>query len=110
MLQNLLDNALKFTPEGGDIAIQLENRLSGVEVYIADTGIGIAKADQAYIFERYKQLSKTCFSKKGMGLGLAIVKKILDLHQVNINVKSAPGEGTTFWFELPVFHKANFAF
>jgi signal transduction histidine kinase len=102
VLQNLLDNAFKFTPEGGRIAIKLENRSSGVEIHIADTGIGIEKDDQAYIFERYNQISKIGFPKKGMGLGLAIVKKILDLHQVSINVKSAPGEGTTFWFELPV--------
>ena len=102
VLQNLIDNALKFTPEGGQITIHLENKSSGVEVHIIDTGIGIEKEDQAYIFERYNQLSKVEFSKKSMGLGLAIVKKILDLHQVNINVKSAVGEGTTFWFELPV--------
>lgn len=108
VLQNLLDNAMKFTPEGGSITIQLENKLHGVEVYIADTGIGIEKADQAYIFERYNQLSKSEFSKKGIGLGLAIVKKILDLHHVKINVKSVLGEGTTFWFELPVMDKVNF--
>lgn len=109
VLQNLLDNAMKFTPEGGSITILLENKLQGVEVNIADTGIGIEKADQAYIFERYNQLSKDKFSKKGMGLGLAIVKKILDLHHVNINVKSELGEGTTFWFELPVKEKLNFS-
>jgi signal transduction histidine kinase len=102
VLQNLIDNALKFTPEGGQITIHLENKSSGVEVHIIDTGIGIEKDDQVYIFERHNQLSKVEFSKKSMGLGLAIVKKILDLHQVNINVKSAIGEGTTFWFELPV--------
>ena len=101
VLQNLLDNALKFTPDGGKITVNLKNRPSGVEVYISDTGIGIEKADQAYIFERYNQLD-TGGTKKGMGLGLAIVKKILDLHHVNINVNSIPGQGTTFWFELQV--------
>ena len=105
VLQNLLDNALKFTPEGGQVTIILKNQVSGVEVHIADTGIGIDKVNQAYIFERYNQLSGIGPSKKGMGLGLAIVKKILDLYHVNINVKSAPHEGTVFWFELPVLQK-----
>ncbi|MBI2272288.1 MAG: HAMP domain-containing histidine kinase [Bacteroidetes bacterium] len=107
VIQNLLDNALKFTPEGGCITIQLQTKLQGVEVSIADTGIGIDEVDQAYIFERYNQLSKNEFPKKGMGLGLAIVKKILDLHQIKINVKSVLGEGTTFWFELPVMERIN---
>ncbi len=110
VLQNLLDNAMKFTLPGGQITIQLENKLTGVKINIADTGIGIAKEDQAFIFDRYKQLSDTNFSKKGMGLGLAIVKKILDLHQISIHVKSAPGIGTTFWFEIPIFYKTNIAF
>lgn len=104
VFQNLLDNAFKFTPQGGQITIQLRNHLTGVKVQIADTGIGIAKADQAYIFDRYKQLPGDAQPQKtmGMGLGLAIVKKILDLHQVKIYVNSAPGEGALFWFELPV--------
>lgn len=105
VLQNLLDNALKFTPKGGCISIRLENRLSGVEVQVSDTGVGISKADQAYIFERYRQVPDEKAAKKGMGLGLAIAKKILDLHQVKINLRSTPGEGTVFWFEFPAFNK-----
>jgi signal transduction histidine kinase len=102
VLQNLLDNALKFTPAGGSITIQLQNRHTGIEVSVSDTGIGISKEDQPFIFERHKQVPGEGDSKKGMGLGLAIVKKILELHQVNINVKSTLGLGTAFWFELPV--------
>ncbi|MBI5856588.1 MAG: HAMP domain-containing histidine kinase [Sphingobacteriales bacterium] len=109
VLQNLIDNAFKFTFHGGSITVHLENRPAGVEVRIADTGIGIAKHEQVFIFERYKQLSDEASLKRGMGLGLAIVKKILDLHQVSINVKSAPGEGTVFWFELPFFSRINIA-
>jgi signal transduction histidine kinase len=105
VLQNLLDNAIKFTSSHGRINIQLINRQYGVEVSVADTGIGIALEDQTYIFERYKQLTDGS-SNKGMGIGLAIVKKILDLHHINIQVKSIPGEGTIFWFEIPVFNNA----
>jgi len=102
VIQNLLDNALKFTPEGGRVTIQLQKKSTGVEVQIADTGQGIEEADQPFIFERYKQVNeRTISTKKGMGLGLAIVKKILDLHQVAIYVRSTPSLGTVFWFELP---------
>lgn len=105
VLQNLLDNAMKFTPGGGSIIVRLENRPQGVEITVTDTGVGIERADQPYIFERFNQVSKTGFSSKGMGLGLTIVKKILDLHHVTINMESMLGKGTTFWFELPVAAK-----
>jgi signal transduction histidine kinase len=103
VLQNLLDNALKFTPSGGQIKMELLPRSNGVEVVIADTGIGISHEDQLYIFDRHKQMAESSFTTKGMGLGLAIVKKILDLHNVNIHVQSTLGSGSSFWFELPVF-------
>lgn len=103
VLQNLVDNAFKFTPDGGSIAIQLSYIPTGVQVEVADTGVGIAHEDQAYIFERYKQLQKDELPKKGMGIGLAIVKKILELHQATIQVTSEPGKGAAFWFVLPVF-------
>jgi signal transduction histidine kinase len=106
VLQNLIDNAFKFTPDGGRIAIQLKQVQAGVQVRVADTGIGIAPEDQAYIFERYKQLPRQGLSQKGMGIGLAIVKKILELHQASIQVSSEPGKGTAFWFVLPVFTRS----
>jgi signal transduction histidine kinase len=103
VLQNLLDNALKFTPPGGQIHIRLDHKSNGIEVIIADTGIGISNEDQIYIFDRHKQTSEFIDNTKGMGLGLAIVKKILDLHNVNIHVQSSLGKGSIFRFELPVF-------
>lgn len=106
VLQNLLDNAFKFTPDGGSITIQLLHTKAGIQVQVADTGIGITPEEQAHIFERYKQLNKSDNTKTGMGIGLAIVKKILELHQADIGVKSEPGKGSTFWFELPVFPRA----
>ena len=101
-IQNLVDNALKFTPHGGKITITLQNRVTGIEVSVADTGPGISLEDQPYVFERYKKLSgNESVNHEGMGLGLAIVKKILDLHQSGIHIKSTPGMGTIFWFQLP---------
>jgi signal transduction histidine kinase len=108
VLQNLIDNAFKYTPNGGSITIQLMQTSAGVQVKVADTGIGIAPEDQAYIFERYKQLHKDDLPKKGMGIGLAIVKKILELHQSTIQVTSEPGKGAAFWFVLPAYPNARF--
>jgi signal transduction histidine kinase len=103
VLQNLLDNAFKFTPDNGDITIQLSQSSGGVKIQVKDSGVGIAPEDQAYIFERYKQIETGEYNKKGMGIGLAIVKKILELHQASIEVNSEPGKGTAFFFELPSF-------
>ena len=101
VIQNLLDNALRFTDDAGSITVRLHNQAAGIEVAVSDNGVGIPLSKQSFIFERYKQLPGFEGSDKGMGLGLAIVKKILDLHQTNIHIKSAPGSGTTFWFLLP---------
>lgn len=102
VIQNLLDNSLKFTPRNGRITITLQDKMTGIEVLVSDTGSGIPLKDQPYIFERYKQLpGKDGAVYEGMGLGLAIAKKIMDLHHAAINVKSTPGAGTAFWFQLP---------
>jgi len=104
VFQNLLDNALKFTSRFGNVTIQLSECSAGVVVQVSDTGIGIATEDQSFIFERYKQLNKQD-TRKGMGIGLAIVKKILELHQIAIEVSSEQGKGTAFTFVLPVSAK-----
>jgi signal transduction histidine kinase len=102
VFQNLLDNAFKFTKEGGRINIKLMETKTHIKIEILDTGIGIAPEDITHIFERYKQLDKESIAKKGMGIGLAIVKKILELHQTKIDVSSKVGEGSVFWFDLPI--------
>lgn len=109
VLQNLIDNAFRFTPDGGQITITLARVASGVKVQVADTGIGIAPEDQSYIFQRYIQLGDTRMRKNGMGIGLAIAKKILELHQSVIEVTSVPGKGTCFHFTLPIANKAMLA-
>lgn len=100
VLQNLLDNALRHTPAGGEVSIQLNNTPEGVRIMVADTGPGIPEAQQAHIFERYRQLE----TKKatGSGLGLAIVKKILEIHQATIHVRNREQNGAEFWFQLPL--------
>ncbi|MEM7659079.1 MAG: HAMP domain-containing sensor histidine kinase [Bacteroidota bacterium] len=108
VLQNLLDNALKFTPEGGRVKIQLSNsEAAGVQVRVADSGPGIPEEEQSHIFDRYQRGSRTGPQAKGAGLGLAIVKKILELHDARIRVQSQLNEGTAFWFELPGYRVAG---
>lgn len=102
VFQNLLDNAFKFTPDGGTISIRLTQARQGIRVQVTDTGIGISAEEQTHIFERYRQLDKTDGPRKGMGIGLAIVKKILELHQSAIDVSSEPGRGTAFRFIIPI--------
>jgi len=100
VFQNLIDNALKYTPEGGFIELRFFNTDGGVEVEVADNGPGIPEKDQKHIFERYRK-STGDQQVQGTGLGLAIVKKILDIHQSTIQVISAPDEGCRFQFQLP---------
>jgi signal transduction histidine kinase len=100
---NLLSNAVKFTPEGGRISLKA-HRLDGtVEIAVTDTGIGIAPEDQAAIFEEFRQVgSDEARKQEGTGLGLTLAKKFVDLHGGRIWVESAPGQGSTFTFTLPV--------
>ena len=103
VLQNLMDNALKFTPEGGTVTIELQEAGHHVEVRVADTGPGIPESEQSYIFERYHKGGPTDKKSKGAGLGLAIAKKILELHNSTIQVHSKLNEGTSFEFNLPAY-------
>jgi len=101
-IQNLMDNALKFTPEHGKVVVQILPQDNNVAITIKDSGPGIAKENQHLVFERYRQ-TKTGKQKEGAGLGLAIVKKIMELHNASIKVLSKPNEGTSFSFSLPVY-------
>ncbi|MEM7483785.1 MAG: HAMP domain-containing sensor histidine kinase [Bacteroidota bacterium] len=101
-IQNLMDNALKFTPEGGEVIVKIKTDDDHVEITIKDSGPGIQKDNQALIFERYRQ-TKAGKEKEGTGLGLAIVKKIIEIHDSSITVLSKPNEGTSFSFSLPVY-------
>jgi len=101
-LQNLLDNALKFTPSGGTVTLNLDSNADQVKVGISDTGPGISKGDQSVIFDRYRQAQRRS-AQDGAGLGLAIVKKIMELHNTTIQVISSTNEGSTFFFHLPKY-------
>ncbi len=102
VLLNLLSNALKFTPEGGriDVGARLHDHVA--EVSVADTGIGIAPADQEAVFEEFRQVGAADKKSEGTGLGLALSRKFIELHGGRIWVKSQLGTGSTFTFTLPL--------
>jgi signal transduction histidine kinase len=102
VLMNLVGNAIKFT-EAGSVAIRAWVEDDGLRVSVADTGAGIAAEDQARIFQEFQQVDSSSTRKKGgTGLGLAITKRIVELHGGRIWVESTQGEGSTFFFELPL--------
>jgi signal transduction histidine kinase len=102
VLENLIRNALKFTPTGGKISIRLDKKPGAVAVAIEDTGCGIAEKDLEHVFDRfYRAENTTQESTESAGLGLAIVRKILDLHGSRITVSSQLDRGTCFEFDLP---------
>ncbi|MDX1907116.1 MAG: HAMP domain-containing sensor histidine kinase [Bacteroidia bacterium] len=103
VFQNLLDNALKFTPSGGTISLGLVPHPGHVEITVKDTGIGVPEHEKGLIFERFRQASAHAPSFSGTGLGLAIVKKILELHQSTIRVENLLPRGAVFTFSLPAW-------
>ena len=98
---NLLDNAAKFSPEGGTVAVNLRKEKSALMVSVTDQGEGMSADTQAHIFEQFYQ-GDTSHTTQGNGLGLAMVKKVLELHGGSIQVNSAPGQGSCFTVTLPI--------
>ncbi|MCX8001344.1 MAG: HAMP domain-containing histidine kinase [Anoxybacillus mongoliensis] len=100
---NLLHNAIKFTPTGGTITVQLQQQDNNAIVTVSDNGPGIAEEDQPRIFERFYKADKSRNrAAGGSGLGLAIVDKIVKMHRGNISVRSQLGQGTKFIVRLPL--------
>ena len=100
---NLLSNAVKFTPDGGRIEITAKPVNDTVQIAVRDTGVGVAKEDQAAIFEEFRQVqSDQARKQEGTGLGLALTKKFIELHRGTLGVDSAPGQGSTFTVTLPL--------
>jgi len=101
---NLLSNAIKFTPAGGSVTVVLRRHALGVAVSVTDTGIGIAKTDLPYVFQRFWQAhTGTSREYSGLGIGLALARHLVELHGGTIAVESpGPGRGSTFTVTLPI--------
>jgi heavy metal sensor kinase len=105
MLSNLLSNAMKFTPEGGDVRVKLSKHENEAELIVEDTGVGIPADHLPHIFDRFYRVSSPSASaspEKGLGLGLSFVAWIAKAHNGSVNVESEPGKGTRFIVRLPL--------
>jgi two-component system, OmpR family, phosphate regulon sensor histidine kinase PhoR len=101
VMVNLLHNAIKFTPEGGQVTVSVEKKDQVIQFAISDTGIGIATEDLPRIFERFYKVDRSR-ATSGTGLGLAIARHLIEAHGGRIWAESIVGEGSTFYFTIPL--------
>ena len=103
VLYNLIDNAVKFTPEGGTIEVRLEKDNDSVTMFIKNSGTGIPSEDIGRIFERFYKVDKSrSYDIKSTGIGLYLVKSIVEMHMGKVGANSKEGEYTEFYFILPI--------
>ena len=108
VISNLINNAIKFTEQGGKIRAEVKVMDNKVRVGIIDTGIGISKQDLSKLFHKFSQVSKNAEARKqGLGLGIYIAKELIEMHGGEIWVESKLGVGSKFYFTLPRFYSKN---
>ena len=101
-ITNLLSNAVKFTPEGGEIRVYIKEVENNIEITVEDTGIGVSKEDQEFIFKRFSQVEGTGVTKAtSSGIGLALVKLVSELHGGYVRLESEVNKGSKFTIVLP---------
>ncbi len=101
ILMNLVDNAIKFSPMGGEVVLHAEEKEDTLVVTVQDQGSGIPEDQQERIFERFVQFAPAAEGQRGFGLGLSIARDIVHSHGGTIGVRSRPGEGSSFYFTIP---------
>ena len=107
-INNIIDNAIKYTEAGGNIQISLSKEKSWIRLIISDSGIGMEESEIPYIFDRMYRVDKSrAAHSRGAGLGLSIVKWIIDAHEGTIFINSTPNKGTEFIIDLPIKSKDN---
>ena len=101
-INNLISNAIKFTPDGGDITVTLEEKEDSVLIKVADTGVGIPGKYHATLFDKFTRARRTGIKgEPSVGLGMSIIKTIVEWHQGHIWFESQESQGTTFYVEVP---------
>jgi signal transduction histidine kinase len=105
VFENLIGNAVKFTPAGGVVIVGAAPRAGEVVFWVADTGNGIPPADLEHVFDRFWQARSG--ARRGAGLGLPIAKGIVEAHGGRIWVESTPGRGATFFFTIPALQRRD---
>lgn len=98
VLENLLDNAVKYTDAGGTVTVRLTSDRHRVLVEVLDTGIGIREEDMPCVFDAFCRVNR---DSEGSGLGLSIARGIIEAHHGTLSVESVPGKGSRFWFVIP---------
>jgi signal transduction histidine kinase len=102
VLFHLVSNAVRFTPAGGTIAVELDEVAEGWRLSVQDTGIGIGARDLPRVFDKFFQVDAgNTRAPGGMGLGLTIARALVEAHDGRIGAVSVPGRGSSFWVELP---------
>ena len=102
---NLINNAIKFTPEGGQVFISVQHQDEELRIRVSDTGMGVPREALLKIFDRFYRVYRPGKQIQGTGLGLAIAKKIVMMHGGRIDVESQVNRGTTFTVYLPLYSK-----
>jgi signal transduction histidine kinase len=102
VLNNLVSNAIKYSPAGGDVLVRVEREPAHVVFSVTDRGLGIPLDEQARLFEPFRRVGASNSAIPGVGLGLFVSRRIAEAHGGRIDVKSAPGEGSTFTLRLPI--------
>jgi PAS domain S-box-containing protein len=105
IIYNLLENAVKYSPEGSEIKVSAQKRGGQIIIGVADKGIGILREDQSRIFEPFERLGKA--ARQGLGLGLVVCKRLVEAQGGQIWVESEPGKGSTFYFSLLIYKKSE---
>src|SRR5690606_31910328 len=106
VLQNLLDNAVKYTPQGGTITVRIERQGDRVMLSVSDQGIGIPESDLPQLFTRFYRANNVDSQQiSGLGLGLHVVSQVVTLHGGTVEVESTVGQGSTFTVFLPLYHE-----
>jgi signal transduction histidine kinase len=99
---NLIDNAVKYTPDKGNVRVTLDGNGFYVRVSVRDDGVGLTNQEKEKVFEEfYRARNKATENIPGTGLGLSLVKRIVDMHQGTIEVETAPRKGSTFTVSIP---------
>jgi signal transduction histidine kinase len=108
VFDNLLSNAVKYSPAGGMITVQLDPGTEHCTISIRDEGIGMNSEQVEIIFDKFYRADASTTAVQGVGLGMTIVKELIESHGSEIAVESAPGQGTTISFTLPVSAQDDF--